>query len=300
MTRTAQASDWILLTLLGMIWGASFMGVKLALGGFGPITVAAIRITMGAAALTALAYARGLGLPPLSQRRLWLHCIGMGMFSNAIPFMLLSWAETQVTSGFAGITMAVVPLLVLPLAHLLVPGEQMTRAKAVGFVIGFAGVIALVGRAAFASSGAESETLARFACIGASACYATGSIITRLSPPSNQISFGAAALIAATVAIVPTALIFEPGLPHPDLTALGAVIYLGLFPTALATLLLVRVIQSAGPSFLSQVNYQVPVWSVLFGMVFLQEALPPRFLGALALILAGLGVSRAPAWRRRP
>ncbi|WP_102222706.1 DMT family transporter [Acidimangrovimonas sediminis] len=298
MTR-ATPIDWLLLALLGVIWGASFMGVKLALTGLGPAQVAAVRIGLAAVALTALAFALGKGLPPLGHRRLWLHVIGMGLFSNAIPFLLLSWAQKSVTSGYAGITMAVVPLLVLPLAHVFVPGDQMTRKKAAGFALGFAGVAVLIGRDGFASSGAETETLARLACLGASACYAVGSIITRSAPPSNQISFGAGALIAASVVIVPVALLTEPA-PAPDLTSIAAAVYLGLFPTALATLILVRIITSAGPSFLTQVNYQVPVWSVLFGSVLLGEPVPPAFVGALGLILAGLAVARAPAWRRRP
>ncbi|MFC2969321.1 DMT family transporter [Acidimangrovimonas pyrenivorans] len=300
MTRTSNLTDWALLTLLGMIWGASFMGVKLALTGFGPAQIAAIRIALGAAALTVLAYALGVGLPALKERKLWLHCIGMGLFSNAFPFLLLAWAQQSVTSGFAGITMAVVPLLVLPLAHVFVPGEQMTLRKGIGFLVGFAGVATLIGPEAFASSGAETETLARLACLGATACYATGSIITRRAPQSNQISFGAAALLVATAVIAPVALIGEPMPAAPGATALGAALYLGLFPTALATLILVRIIKSSGPSFLSQVNYQVPIWSVLFGTLLLQEQLPPAFLGALALILGGLAISRAPAWRRRP
>ena len=78
----------------------------------------------------------------------------------------------------------------------------------------------------------------------------------------------------------------------PPLPALAGVLYLGIFPTALATLALVYVVQSAGPSFMSLVNYQVPVWAVILGLVFLDEALPSQFLGALALILAGLAISQ--------
>ena len=166
-------------------------------------------------------------------------------------------------------------------------------------MVGLGGVAALVVRSAFPSPGADSGTVARRAGIAAAGCYAIGWVITRLSPPSNQLSFGAGALIAATCVIVPVALIWEP-LPTPDPTAVAAVFYLGLFPTALATLILVRVITSAGPTFLTQVNYQVPIWSVLFGPFLLHEPLPPTLLGALVLILAGLAISRAPLWRRRP
>ena len=292
--------NWIYLLLLSVIWGASFMGVSLALEGFGPFTVAAIRITMGAILLTGLALAMGIGLPDPTQRRLWLHIAGMGLFSNAIPFFLLSWGQQHVTSGFAGITMAVVPLLVLPLAHLFVPGEALTPRKALGFAIGFIGVGVLIGPGALARSGAALEFWAQLACIGAAGCYAIGSIFTRLAPKSDQIAFSAGGLLVATAAILPVTLIAEGTPTLPASTALWAVIYLGVFPTALATILLVKVVQSAGPSFMSIVNYLVPVWSVLFGTVLLAEALPSSFLGALALILAGLAISRARGWRRQP
>ena len=292
--------NWIYLLLLSVIWGASFMGVALALEGFGPLMVAAIRITMGAIMLTALALLMGIRLPGASQRRLWLHVAGMGLFSNAVPFFLLSWGQQHVTSGFAGITMAVVPLLVLPPAHVFVPAETLTPRKALGFAIGFVGVGVLIGPGALARSGAPLEVWAQLACIGAAGCYAIGSIITRLAPKSDQVAFSAGGLLVATVAILPIALMRE-GLPTlPSTTALWAVIYLGVFPTALATILLVKVVQSAGPSFMSIVNYLVPVWSVLFGTLLLSETLPSSFLGALALILAGLAISRARGIRRRP
>ena len=295
-----MARNWIFLVLLSVIWGASFMGVKLALEGFGPLTVAAIRIVMGAVLLTVLAGVMGVGLPPLANRRLWAHVAGMGLFSNAVPFFLLSWGQLHVSSGFAGITMAVVPLLVLPLAHAFVPGEHLTTRKGVGFVVGFIGVAILIGPGAWASSGAEVEGWARLACVGAAACYAIGSIITRLSPKVDLVSFSAGALIVASLLITPIALWVE-GIPTlPNARAMWAVTYLGVFPTALATILLVRVVHSAGPSFLSIVNYLVPVWSVLFGTLLLSETLPASFLGALSLIMVGLAISRARGIRRRP
>ena len=118
-TASPSPLAWALLCLLGLIWGASFLGVEMALTGFGPLTVAALRITTAAIILIAVAMIRGDGLPPTDSprgRRIWLHCLGMAVFSNALPFSLLSWGQEHVTSGYAGITMAVVPLLVLPLA----------------------------------------------------------------------------------------------------------------------------------------------------------------------------------------
>lgn len=311
MAATAQAAgparptalNWALLILLGLIWGASFLGTKLALDGFGPLTIAALRIAIAAAVLLVVAFATGHGLPDhrtATGRRIWLHCFGMALFSNAIPFSLLSWGQLHVTSAFAGVTMAVVPLLILPLAHVFVPGEVLTRRKSIGFLVGFAGVVILIGPGSFTLIGDDAlSNTARLACIAASCCYATGAIITRLTPPGHLLSFSAAAVLIATLLLMPLALVTEgvPGAPPP--LALGGILYLGLLPTALATVMLVFVIKSAGPSFLGLVNYQVPVWAVVIGLVVLGESLPPQFFAALALILAGLAAAQAPLRRHR-
>lgn len=296
---TPGLKHWLMLLFLGVIWGASFLGSKIALNGFGPFTVAAGRIGIGAVVLTAIAYGMGRKLPGFgtrTERRIWLHAVGMGLFSNAIPFTLLSWGQIYVSSGFAGITMAVVPLLVLPLAHFLLPGQRMTRTKTIGFLFGFTGVVMLIGLGALDGNGSTLEPVARVACVVAAACYATSSIITRLSPPTSVMGFSAAALLIASAIMVPLALYLE-GIPviH-DIEPLLGVLYLGLMPTAVATVLLVQIINSVGPVFLVLVNYQVPVWAVVFGLFFLNEALPPQFIGALSLILTGLAISQG---RRR-
>lgn len=292
--------NWAFLIFLGIIWGGSFMGAKLALTGFGPMTVAALRLVIATTILVSFAYIFRNGLPKwktATDRRIWLHILGMGLFTNAIPFTLLNWGQLRVSSGFAGISMAVVPLLILPLAHFLIAGDRMNRRKVLGFIVGFAGVAILVGPAKFmGTSGDPLESIARLACIGAACCYAIGSIITRLCPPVGLLSFSAAGLLVGTVGMVPVALYFEgvPAMPNTQ-AALG-ILYLGLFPTALATIMLVYIINKAGPTFMSLVNYQVPIWAIVFGVIFLGEAMPASFVGALALILLGLSISQ---WKRR-
>ena len=285
---------WALLLLLGLIWGGSFLGVALALEGFGPISVAAVRIVIAAGILVGVAVATGTGLPPTrtaTGRRIWLHCFGMALLSNVLPFSLLAWGQQYVSSGFAGITMAVVPLLVLPLAHVFVPGERMSPRRVAGFLVGFAGTVLLVGPAG-GEAAAEGTLLARLACMAAPVCYAFGAIVTRRAPPAPHLAFGAASLAIAAAMILPVALAVEGWPRAVPPVAWAGVVYLGVLPTALATFILVRLIQTAGPSFLSLVNYQVPIWAVLIGMAVLGEALPPQFVGALALILAGLAVSQ--------
>ncbi len=295
MQSTPSLTSWVMLFFLGLIWGASFLGVTVALTGFGPLWVVALRIGLAAVLIVILSYILGPGLPNFrdtSGRRIWLHAFGFSIFSNALPFALLSWAQLRVTSGFAGITMAVVPLFILPMSHYILK-DRMTPRKVFGFLMGFAGVIVLVGPERFGGMGDVWENIARLACVCASACYATGAIITRTTPPCPQLSFAAAGLTLATLMIVPIALIFEGPIPLGNGTAWTAAVFLGIFPTAVATVLLVAVIRQAGPAFLGLVNYQVPIWAVVFGLIFLAEALPASFVTALALILAGLAISQS-------
>jgi drug/metabolite transporter (DMT)-like permease len=172
----------------------------------------------------------------------------------------------------------------------------MTPRKAAGFAVGFAGVVLLIGPASILAGGTGTDGLARLACVAASCSYAIGSIITRLSPAGPKLAFAAAGLLIASALILPMAFATEGVPASPPLPALLGVLYLGVFPTALATVILVYVIQTAGPSFMSLVNYQVPVWAVVIGWIALGETLPGQFIAALGLILAGLAISQI----RRP
>jgi drug/metabolite transporter (DMT)-like permease len=295
--------SWALLVLLSIIWGASFISVSFALESFSPLMLAAMRILIAAICLTSLAFIIGDKLPTLSTKegqKIWLHCLGMGLFSNVIPFSLLSWGQQYVSSGFAGICMAIVPLIVLPLSIIFVTEEYFSFKKLIGCSIGFLGVILLIGPNSILNQSENIISSARLACVGAAACYSIGSIFTRRCPKVSLISFSAAALILASIIIVPTALITE-GLPQNlSIKSFIAISYLGFIPTAVATIILVRIIQTAGPAFMSQVNYQVPIWSIIFGTLFLNEILPAQFFFAFLLIVTGLLITQAKIWRLRP
>ncbi|TVR44827.1 MAG: DMT family transporter [Rhodobacteraceae bacterium] len=297
MPATPTLGNWIALITLGLIWGASFLGIAIALEGYAPVWVASGRIVIGALTLSVFAIAMGVRLP--RGALVWGFALGMGVFSNALPFFLLGWSQQHVTSGFAGISMAAIPLFVIGFAHFLVPGEGLTRTKAGGFMLGLIGVGVLIGPGVMAASGSEFEAVARLGCLAAALSYAVGAILTRRCPEVHPIGFGMIALWSASAFMLPVALVTDGLPPIPDARPLLALLYLGLLPTGFATLLLVSVIRSAGPSFLSQVNYHVPVWSVLLGVIVLNEDLPGRFILALAIIIAGLMLARRPALSRR-
>jgi drug/metabolite transporter (DMT)-like permease len=293
------AQSWAMVGALGLIWGATFMVIELALEGITPFWLAAARIGFATLLMIAFWGLRGFKLfvDPIEKPDI-SRLIVIGALSSAIPFMLLSWGQQYVTSGFAGVSMAGVALMVLPLAHFLVPGERLTLRKLVGFVIGFVGVVILIGGQAFETTGEYLEPFGRLACLSAAGCYALSSVQMRMLPDVDSIGLNAVTLLIGAVIVILTAWSVEGPPPAVDRNTLLILLFLGLVPTAGASLLRVLVIRTAGPVFMSLVNYQVPVWSVVLGGLILSEPLPPSLLTALALILCGVGLSQYGALSR--
>lgn len=289
MTTQPTLSNWLSILLLGVIWGGTFMVVAIALEGYGPLTVACARTTLGALAL--LGVMRVMGRPlPVFDRTMIGYLAVIGVFNTAVPFALLSWGQQYVPSAFAGISMAAVPLFVLPIAHFF-SDETMNMRRMIGVLVGFAGAVVLIGPGVL-RIGTGWEPLGQIACIAAALCYAVTSVLTRRCPPIDSITLAALTLVVGSVALIPCMLLIE-GVPAWTDTRSGvAIIVLGILPTALATLLRVQIIRSAGAVFMTLVNYLVPVWSMVFGALILSEVLPFSFFVALAMILTGLAISQ--------
>lgn len=288
-----------MIATLAFVWGGTFMVTEIALTGMTPFWIAAARIGFAALIMSVIWAARGFVLfrtRPAPDQIAAL--IAVGALSGAIPFSLLAWGQQYVTSGFAGVSMASTALIVLPMAHFLVPGERMTWRRALGFAIGFVGVVILIGTQAFESSGSNLETAGRLACVGAAGCYATSSILMRRLPAVDSIGLATLLVLIGSLITIPLALIVEGVPPRPSGEIFAVLLFLGLVPTAAANMLRVLVVRGAGPVFMSLVNYQVPVWSVVLGALILSEPLPPALLYAMLLILAGLALSQYGALRR--
>ncbi len=291
MTSPPTPANWFSIFGLGLIWGGTFMVVSIALTGFGPLTVACARTSLGALALLTLMGVLRRPLPQL-DRRMLKYLIVIGLMNTALPFALLSWGQQYVPSAFAGISMAALPLFVLPLAHIF-SDEKLSPRKLIGVCFGFCGAIVLIGPGVL-RIGTGMEPLGQIACLMASLSYAISSVMTRRCPPIDSVTLAALTLLVGASALIPAMLWFE-GVPGwTDNRAGFAILFLGLIPTALAMQLRVFVIRSAGAVFMTLVNYQVPLWSVVFGALVLNEVLPLRFFVALGLILFGLTVSQ---WR---
>lgn len=287
--------NWLLILILGVVWGGAFMSVRLSLDGFGPWSVAAWRTALGGITLAIIGAALGQGVHKIPTARAWVFAVIIGAGAVALPFALLSWGQQFIPSAFAGVAMGAVPLLVLPLVYLFSKDEGIGPRRVFGMLLGFVGLFILVGPGAAATTGHANEWLGRLACLGAAGCYAAGSVITRRAPPMPPIAFATATLLVAAAILVPIAALYEGWPDSFPATPTAALIYAALFPTALAAVIRVRVITTAGSLFMSLTSYQVPVWSVILGVSFMGETLPPQLFVALAIILAGIGLSQSRA-----
>jgi drug/metabolite transporter (DMT)-like permease len=290
----ASGRDYLLLLLCSALWGGSFLLIKFAVASLPPLWVAALRIAIGGLALLLVLRLRGLRLP--RGRAVWARLGFMGVVGNLIPFALISWGELQVDSGLAAILMAMVPLMVMVIAHFRMPDEPLTRGKIAGIVLGIIGVVVLIGPSAL--SGVGSHVAAELAILLATACYAASALAARGLPPMGADAASAGMLlIAAPIGLIAAALVDPPGSFTPSLTSLLAALLLGLFSTGLGYVLFFRILTSAGAGFASMNNFLVPPFGVIYGWLVLAEHLPPSAFAALALILLGLVALR---WRLSP
>ena len=281
--------DYLLLLMLGAIWGGSFFLIKLAVATIPPVTVAAGRILVGALLMGAVLAARRAPLP--RDRTVWAKLALMGTLGTVLPFALINWGETHIDSGLAAILMSAVPLLTIVLGHFLRSDEPMTGGKAVALVLGGAGVVVLIGPDAL--QGLGRNLLGQLAVLGACCCYALNSLTARgLAGHSAEVVTFGMLLTAAAAAVPLSILVDQPWEAGASRLSMLAVLGLGVLPTALGYIIAFRIIASAGAGFASFNNYLVPVFGVLWGMVLLGEEPQPRALLALLLIFVGLAAPR--------
>lgn len=285
--------DWALLMALVLMWGSSFMFNKVALASVPPATLVAGRLTIGAAVLLAVVYARGLRLPPLGSA--WWSFAALAVIGNIIPFYLITWGQQTVESALAGILMAAMPLVTLVLAHFLLAAEPMTRNRLAGFALGFGGVIVLMEPAALHGLGGSTlRVISEAAILAGAVCYALNSVLARLLVKKDFLVSSAAVLLVASGGAVPLALALDASSPFalPQLESIAAVVWLGMGPTAIATICYFRLIGSAGATFMSLVNYLSPCVALFAGVTLMGEEPGPSAYAGLSLVLAGIGLSQ--------
>lgn len=287
--------DWLQIVILALVWGLSFFFTELCLRDLHPLSLAAGRVALAAAALLAVARLAGQRLP--SRPADWAALGVMGLINNALPFSLIMWGQTTIDSGLASILNAMTPLFSFVLAHFLTSDERMSGRGALGIALGFLGAVVLIGPGALAGLGAQS--LGQVAVLGAALCYAAAAIYGRRLRHLSPLVASAGMTLAATLILLPLAAVLErPWTASPDLTTWSALAALGLVSTAFAYILYFRILASAGATNVLLVTFLVPVTALLLGILVLGEEITSTALAGMALVFAGLAIIDGRLLRR--
>lgn len=281
-------TEWLLLGILSVLWGGSFLFIKVAVAEIPPLVLVLARVALAAAVLQLVLRASGQGLD--LGRSVWLSFFGMGVLNNLIPFSLIFWGQAQIQVGLASILNATTPLFGVLMAHLLTQDEKATPLKAAGIVTGFSGVAILMGPDAL--SGLGGNLLPQLACIGATVSYALSSIYGRRFRNLPPLVTATGQLSATTVMMVPIVAVFSPPwhLPWPSAPVIWSVVALATISTALAYAIFFRIMKTAGGSNVNLVTFLIPPSAILMGALILNEALLPRHFAGMAVIFAGLAL----------
>lgn len=291
------------LLLLGAVWGASFLLIKIGVAELPPVTLVAVRLLVSAAVLTAVLYAGGQRLP--TRPRAWADLLVLGVVGMVLPYLLITWGEQSMPSGMAAILNATTPLFSVLITNVWTQEERLSGARVLGVALGFAGVVVAVGVGSLREAGAAG-LVPQLGVLLAALCYAIAGIYGRrafrgvpaMVPAAGQLLMGAAV-------ITPVALALH-GVPErmPSAMAIGAVLGLAVFGTALAYVLLYWLMERIGATRTSMVTYLLPPFALLYGALFLGEAVTPGALAGLALVAGGIllanGAVRLGAAARHP
>ncbi len=302
MARRMGAAEWGLLVSLSILWGGSFFFAGLALTALPPFTIVALRVGIAAVVLLALLPLIGIAMP--GGRRVRLAFLGMGLLNNVLPFSLIVWGQTQIASGLASILNATTPLFGVLVAHVCTRDERLTPPKAIGLLLGFAGVALTVGPVSVATG--PDAPWGALAVLGAALSYGFAGVYGRrfarmgIAPAATA----AGQLCASALVLWPVALLVDRPwtLPPAPAPVWAAILGLALLSTALAYVLFFRLLAAAGATNLMLVTFLIPVTAIALGTLALGETLDARHLAGMALVAAGLAAidgRAADAARRR-
>jgi len=279
---------------LSAIWGSAFIAIKVSLEYFSPVSVASYRLIIASIFLLIL-YFIGQYKTKLSGNDL-LMLIFVGIVGNFLPFYLISWSEQHIQSSTAGILMGVGPILTLILSHFLTKDDKFNITKLISIFIGFIGVLFIFEIDSLFNLGSSNtiELLSKFLIILAALGYMISNIVaynTLKHIDSFSITFFAT-LFGALVSI-PFLFYGESIKPsYFSFKSIVPILYLGIFPTALAFQLRYHITKTSGPVFLSYVAYLIPIFALIWGFILLSEKIYFTSIVGITFILIGIYIGR--------
>ncbi|MGP1255156.1 MAG: DMT family transporter [Kiloniellales bacterium] len=283
----SKAREIGLLVLLSFLWGASFTLNEVAIATVPPATVVFGRLAVGATLLILIAFWRGVAFPRSPARLSAL--LLQGILQSALPFMLITWGQQHIDSGLAGLLNTTPPLFVFLIGYVVLQDSSAGPRHVLGILLGFAGVIVVMGPAAF--SGAGSSVLGQLAVTGASLSYAVAALYAKRFSNQPPILTAACSMAFAALLMGPLSLWSEDPLSlSPSWEAIAAIVVLGAFSTALAMAIYFRLVRTLGPLGVTTGSYLRAGFSVLLGVVLLGEPLSPTLILGLPMIFAGVAI----------
>lgn len=275
--------------LMVIVWGSAFTLVSIGVKYISPLWLVTYRLIIGAIIVIIYVKFKGLNLPNIRDKR-WIWYFAMGLIGMVIPFFLLSTGQVIIDSGLTAIMVGTMPLMTVILAHFFT-NEKLSITKIIGFIFGFIGIVILFLPSDFSIEITE-NWFSQLIIIIAAFCYAVTTIIAKRAPDTPATIGACMMLICAATACLFVALL--TGLPSsiPPLLGILTAFGLGVGSTAFASILLLYIIDQTGPSTIAKINYFVPLASVIFGVIILDEILSMRIFIAFVIILIGMFISQ--------
>ncbi len=276
--------DYVLLTLLALIWASAFFNIKIATYSFGAITIAFLRVFFGAIPVLLLCYFKNIKIEAFSKDWYWFALIG---FINLVaPFFLIAYGIKSVQSNLAAILMSTTPLSSTILGHFYLKNEKFNFIKTFGILIGFSGILYLFSDNLLID---ENNFISALLILLGSTCYVIGGVLTlKISKKKNENVTGSILIWAVIILIPIVSFIEQPWNVTPRLDSVVSVVYLGLVSTGIAWLLRFRILIKNGLIFQSQVSYLIPIFGTILSYIFLKEIITLKVLIALIAVIIGI------------
>lgn len=294
MLNRLISNNFFLLVILSSIWGSAFIAIKISLFTFNPIAVASLRLIVASVFLLIFLYLSNNKII-FEKNEIYILII-VGVVGNFIPFFLISWAEQHIQSNIAGLLMSIGPIMTLVLAHFFTKDDKFTLIKFISVLIGLAGTLFIIDFRNFfeLNDGSSIRLVAKVSVILAAFGYMISNIIAynKLRKLNTLVITTFATLFGAIFSI-PFLIYYE--LSNPSSVSFNstlAIIYLGLFPTAIAFQFRYHITKKSGPIFLSYVAYLIPAFAVLWGFIILNEKINYNSLIGIILVLIGVYIGQ--------
>ncbi len=293
--KSLSGRAWAEMLVLALIWGGSFLSIRIALDEISPLMSVAHRVTWAMLVLWVVVAVMRIPLP--RNPRIWFAFLVMGLLNNVIPFVLMAWGQLHIESGLTSILNAFTAVVGVVMAALFFSDERLTPRKIIGVVLGFFGVAVAIGLENFKNF--DLRSLAQLAVIGGTVAYAVAGVWARKNLVGMPPQLAAAGMLTGATVIMLPLVYFVEGLPTFDLKprTLVAIGYYAVIATAAAYLLYYRVLAMAGSGNLMLVTLLVAPIAITLGAVVLGEKLSANAFVGFVILAVGLIILDGRVWK---